>query len=58
MLWANISPTYMVFLPLQLDPQTVETKNWHTDVIEMNGVSLERQEEAPIWGGGCATSDP
>ncbi|XP_058532084.1 active breakpoint cluster region-related protein isoform X1 [Ochotona princeps] len=22
---------------IQLDPQTVETKNWHTDVIEMNG---------------------
>ncbi|EQB78279.1 hypothetical protein CB1_000765116, partial [Camelus ferus] len=34
----------LVYLPLwagawQLDPQTVETKNWHTDVIEMNGPS-------------------
>lgn len=24
---------------LQLDPQAVQTKNWHMDVIEMNGVS-------------------
>lgn len=23
----------------QLDPQTVQSKNWHMDVIEMNGVS-------------------
>lgn len=23
---------------LQLDPQTVQSKNWHMDVIEMNGV--------------------
>ena len=22
----------------QLDPQTVQSKNWHMDVIEMNGV--------------------
>nr|XP_021522962.1 active breakpoint cluster region-related protein [Aotus nancymaae] len=28
-------------LSLQLDPQTVETKNWHTDVIEMNGIKVE-----------------
>lgn len=26
-------------LSLQLDPQAVQTKNWHMDVIEMNGVS-------------------
>ncbi|XP_071066549.1 active breakpoint cluster region-related protein isoform X2 [Dasypus novemcinctus] len=26
---------------VQLDPQTVETKNWHTDVIEMNGIKVE-----------------
>ncbi|ELK26965.1 Active breakpoint cluster region-related protein [Myotis davidii] len=26
---------------IQLDPQTVETKNWHTDVIEMNGIKVE-----------------
>uniref|UniRef100_A0A2K5DP77 ABR activator of RhoGEF and GTPase n=1 Tax=Aotus nancymaae TaxID=37293 RepID=A0A2K5DP77_AOTNA len=26
---------------LRLDPQTVETKNWHTDVIEMNGIKVE-----------------
>lgn len=25
--------------PFQLDPQTVQSKNWHMDVIEMNGVS-------------------
>ncbi|PNI23275.1 ABR isoform 4 [Pan troglodytes] len=25
----------------KLDPQTVETKNWHTDVIEMNGIKVE-----------------
>lgn len=26
---------------IQLDPQTVESKNWHTDVIEMNGIKVE-----------------
>ncbi|XP_059990476.1 active breakpoint cluster region-related protein isoform X1 [Lagenorhynchus albirostris] len=26
---------------IQLDPQTVETKHWHTDVIEMNGIKVE-----------------
>ncbi|XP_063152098.1 active breakpoint cluster region-related protein-like isoform X3 [Candoia aspera] len=26
---------------VQLDPQTVQTKNWHVDVIEMNGVKVE-----------------
>ncbi|XP_060060078.1 active breakpoint cluster region-related protein isoform X2 [Erinaceus europaeus] len=26
---------------IQLDPQTVETKNWQTDVIEMNGIKVE-----------------
>uniref|UniRef100_A0A8D1ICT2 ABR activator of RhoGEF and GTPase n=2 Tax=Sus scrofa TaxID=9823 RepID=A0A8D1ICT2_PIG len=36
---------------IQLDPQTVETKNWHTDVIEMNGVSPEGQEASAPWVG-------
>ncbi|XP_043856024.1 active breakpoint cluster region-related protein isoform X1 [Dromiciops gliroides] len=26
---------------IQLDPQTVQTKNWHMDVIEMNGIKVE-----------------
>nr|XP_060612849.1 active breakpoint cluster region-related protein isoform X2 [Anolis sagrei ordinatus] len=26
---------------VQLDPQTVQTKDWHMDVIEMNGVKVE-----------------
>uniref|UniRef100_A0A670KJZ3 Active breakpoint cluster region-related protein n=1 Tax=Podarcis muralis TaxID=64176 RepID=A0A670KJZ3_PODMU len=26
---------------VQLDPQTVQTKNWHMDVIEMNGIKVE-----------------
>ncbi|KAJ7997101.1 hypothetical protein DPEC_G00225420 [Dallia pectoralis] len=26
---------------VQLDPQTLETKNWHMDVIEMNGIKVE-----------------
>ncbi|XP_037736499.1 active breakpoint cluster region-related protein isoform X1 [Chelonia mydas] len=26
---------------VQLDPQAVPTKNWHTDVIEMNGIKVE-----------------
>nr|XP_014346073.1 PREDICTED: active breakpoint cluster region-related protein [Latimeria chalumnae] len=26
---------------VQLDPQTVQSKNWHTDVIEMNGIKVE-----------------
>uniref|UniRef100_A0A8D3BDL2 Active breakpoint cluster region-related protein n=1 Tax=Scophthalmus maximus TaxID=52904 RepID=A0A8D3BDL2_SCOMX len=26
---------------VQLDPQTVQSKNWHMDVIEMNGVRVE-----------------
>lgn len=29
-----------LFVPLQLDPQTVQSKNWHMDVIEMNGVLI------------------
>lgn len=28
-------------LSLQLDPQAVQTKNWHMDVIEMNGIKVE-----------------
>lgn len=28
----------------QLDPQTVQSKNWHMDVIEMNGVRLPQVE--------------
>ncbi|KAJ6657262.1 hypothetical protein lerEdw1_002629 [Lerista edwardsae] len=27
--------------PVQLDPQTIPTKNWHMDVIEMNGIKVE-----------------
>lgn len=42
---------FSFFLSLQLDPQTVETKNWHTDVIEMNGVSPETQEMSAQWVG-------
>ncbi|XP_010897983.3 active breakpoint cluster region-related protein isoform X4 [Esox lucius] len=26
---------------VQLDPQTLESKNWHMDVIEMNGIKVE-----------------
>ncbi|XP_067421973.1 active breakpoint cluster region-related protein isoform X2 [Emydura macquarii macquarii] len=26
---------------IQLDPQAVQTKNWHMDVIEMNGIKVE-----------------
>uniref|UniRef100_A0A8C6UTK2 ABR activator of RhoGEF and GTPase n=1 Tax=Neogobius melanostomus TaxID=47308 RepID=A0A8C6UTK2_9GOBI len=26
---------------VQLDPQTVQSKNWHNDVIEMNGIKVE-----------------
>uniref|UniRef100_A0A8C7K4C0 ABR activator of RhoGEF and GTPase n=1 Tax=Oncorhynchus kisutch TaxID=8019 RepID=A0A8C7K4C0_ONCKI len=26
---------------VQLDPQTVQSKNWHVDVIEMNGIKVE-----------------
>jgi len=29
-----------LFVSLQLDPQTVQSKNWHMDVIEMNGVLI------------------
>lgn len=31
----------------QLDPQAVQTKNWHMDVIEMNGVSGAGEPTAP-----------
>lgn len=31
----------LLLLHLQLDPQTIQTKNWHMDVIEMNGVRRE-----------------
>lgn len=31
----------------QLDPQTVQSKNWHMDVIEMNGVRLSSSSFAP-----------
>lgn len=31
---------YDIYLCLQLDPQTVQSKNWHMDVIEMNGVQI------------------
>uniref|UniRef100_A0A8C7K312 ABR activator of RhoGEF and GTPase n=1 Tax=Oncorhynchus kisutch TaxID=8019 RepID=A0A8C7K312_ONCKI len=31
---------------VQLDPQTVQSKNWHVDVIEMNGVRDTRN----LWG--------
>lgn len=27
----------------QLDPQTVQSKNWHMDVIEMNGVRFSSE---------------
>lgn len=27
----------------QLDPQTVQSKNWHMDVIEMNGVGCSSE---------------
>lgn len=40
------------FLSSQLDPQTVESKNWHTDVIEMNGVSW--RERACLHSGWAA----
>ncbi|KFV69475.1 Active breakpoint cluster region-related protein, partial [Dryobates pubescens] len=31
----------MHHVSLQLDPQAVQTKNWHMDVIEMNGIKVE-----------------
>lgn len=37
------SPRSSHHLSLQLDPQAVQTKNWHMDVIEMNGVSGDPQ---------------
>jgi len=44
-------------LSLQLDPQTVESKNWHTDVIEMNGVRTSESHAIPPailpWVLGC-----
>lgn len=36
-------------LSSQLDPQAVQTKNWHMDVIEMNGVSGAWGLTAPLW---------
>lgn len=30
----------------QLDPQTVQSKNWHMDVIEMNGVRHKQVHSA------------
>lgn len=38
-----VSPWSSHRLSLQLDPQAVQTKNWHMDVIEMNGVSGDPQ---------------
>ncbi|ELK01884.1 Active breakpoint cluster region-related protein [Pteropus alecto] len=37
-LWGRVRSK---LLRQKLDPQTVETKNWHTDVIEMNGIKVE-----------------
>uniref|UniRef100_H3CMF2 ABR activator of RhoGEF and GTPase n=1 Tax=Tetraodon nigroviridis TaxID=99883 RepID=H3CMF2_TETNG len=35
-------PDLLGGVPLgQLDPQTVQSKNWHMDVIEMNGIKVE-----------------
>lgn len=55
---AVTSLSHLLFLSLQLDPQTVETKNWHTDVIEMNGVSRERPEVSAQWVGSRASPNP
>lgn len=44
------SRTLMCCLSPQLDPQAVQTKNWHMDVIEMNGVS---RAKAPSLGWDC-----
>ncbi|CAF98496.1 unnamed protein product, partial [Tetraodon nigroviridis] len=45
----------------QLDPQTVQSKNWHMDVIEMNGVRLSSSSFAPNKErrvrGLCVVSD-
>lgn len=54
----------MCCLSPQLDPQAVQTKNWHMDVIEMNGVSRAKAPSlgwdvgssprgAASWGPGC-----
>lgn len=37
--WGCVPAELTHHLSLQLDPQAVQTKNWHMDVIEMNGVS-------------------
>lgn len=47
-----LSPSLFFLFSSQLDPQTVETKNWHTDVIEMNGVSW--RDRTCLHGGWAA----
>lgn len=37
--WGCVPTVLTHHLSPQLDPQAVQTKNWHMDVIEMNGVS-------------------
>lgn len=43
------SRTLLCCFSPQLDPQAVQTKNWHMDVIEMNGVSWT---QTPFLGVG------
>lgn len=43
------SRTLLCCFSPQLDPQAVQTKNWHMDVIEMNGVS---GTQTPFLGVG------
>ncbi|XP_009572752.1 PREDICTED: active breakpoint cluster region-related protein-like, partial [Fulmarus glacialis] len=36
-----------------LDPQAVQTKNWHMDVIEMNGVTRRERSKVPYIVRQC-----
>ncbi|KAK4812191.1 hypothetical protein QYF61_009083 [Mycteria americana] len=41
-LWGRVrSKLLRQKVPFGLDPQAVQTKNWHMDVIEMNGIKVE-----------------
>ncbi|KFO57213.1 Active breakpoint cluster region-related protein, partial [Corvus brachyrhynchos] len=39
--WGCVPTEITDHLSPQLDPQAVQTKNWHMDVIEMNGIKVE-----------------
>lgn len=45
--WGCIPMELTHHLSPQLDPQAVQTKNWHMDVIEMNGVSRAAGKHSP-----------